>query len=181
MGLKKGQKKEASAPVLDIPVAQIRIQSCELFDEPQEIETNDGRSFTAEPNFNCLLEIEDDFGDGAHDGTTFYERFKLKQTDDGEWELRDGTKFGALAKARYGANFFESDQEFEDEDFEGFVFQAKVQPKKNFTNGQVVGSTLHYETIMAVPKPKKKGAAKSEGKAKAEGEFVEEDFDEIPF
>lgn len=180
MPLKKAQKKESSAPVLDIPVAQVKIKQAELYEEPQEITTEAGVTFTVDPNLNCLIEIVDDFGDGTHDGVTFYESFKLKQNDEGEWELRDGTKFGALAKARYGNDFFDSDQEFDEADFENFVFQAKVQPKKNFSTGQVVGSTLHYETIMAVPKPKKKGEPKSEAEAQTEA-ANDEDFDDIPF
>jgi hypothetical protein len=184
MALKKGQKKESQAPVLDIPVARLKIVECELFEEPQEIETNDGRTFTAEPHFNTRLEIVDDFGEGEHDGVQFYERFKLKvDEEDGGWELRDGTKFGALAKARYGNGFFEGDQEFAEEDFDGFVFQAKVQPKKNLATGQIVGSTLNWETIMAVPTPKEKRKAKEAEQEKlAEAEAQEDaDFEEIPF
>lgn len=180
MPLKKAQKKESTAPVLDIPVAQVKIQSAELYEEPREITTEAGSTFTVDPNFNCLIEIVDDFGDGTHDGVTFYESFKLKQDDDGDWELRDGTKFGALVKARYGNDFFQTEQEFDEADFEDFVFQAKVQPKKNFSTGQVVGSTLHYETIMAIPTPKKKGEPKTEAEAQAQLED-EKDFDDIPF
>lgn len=180
MALKKAQAKESEAPVLDIPVAQVKIRHYELFEEPQEITTNSGNTFVVDPNFNCLIEIVDDFGDGSHDGVTFYESFKLKQNEEGEWELRDGTKFGALVKARYGQDFFDSDKEFDEDDFEDFVFQAKVQPKKNISTKQVVGSMLNYETIMAIPKPKKKGEKPTPEEEKAEME-AEEDFEDIPF
>lgn len=179
MAPKKAQKKESTAPVLDIPVAKVKIRHAELFEEPQEITTEGGNTFTVDPNFNCLIEVVDDFMDSTHDGVTFYESFKLKQNESGEWELRDGTKFGALAKARYGRDFFDSDQEFNVEDFDEFEFQAKVMPKENFRTKEVIGSTLHYETIMAVPKPKKKGE-KTVEQAAAE-QANDEDFSEIPF
>jgi hypothetical protein len=153
--IKKAKKREATAPVLDLPVAKVKIIETELQAEPREIETNSGETFTSEPNLNTLIEVVDDFADGECDGVRFYERFRLKQDGDGEWELRDGTKLGALAKARYGNDFFESDVEFSAADFEGFVFQARVQPKTNFKTGQTIGSTLNWETIVAVPKPKK--------------------------
>ncbi len=83
---------------MDIGVAQIKIHNPELQEEPREIDTNDGRTFTAEPNLNTELEVVDDFGDGAYDGVKdFYERFKLKQDDDGDWTVRDGTKLGATS------------------------------------------------------------------------------------
>ncbi len=174
MVLKKAPKKEMEAPVMDIGVAQIKIHNPELQEEPREIDTNDGRTFTAEPNLNTELEVVVDFGDGAYDGVKFYERFKIKQDDDGDWTVRDGTKLGALAKARYGQDFFNSDIEFHEEDFEGFVFQAKIQPKKNLGTGQITGSTVNWEPIMAIPKPKKKSV-------EPETPVNEEDFVDIPF
>ena len=154
--IKKGKKREATAPILDLPVAKVKIIEAELQAEPKEIETNSGETFISEPNLNALIEVVDDFADGECDGVRFFERFKLKPDGDGEWELRDGTKLGALAKARYGNDFFESDVEFNAADFEEFVFQARVQPKTNFKTGQTIGSTLNWETIVAVPKPKRK-------------------------
>jgi len=54
---------------------------------------------------------------------------------------------------------------------------SRVEPKKNFTTGAVTGSMLNWETIMAVPKPKKKNVPVQA----VEGEEDEEDFDAIPF
>lgn len=180
VALKKAPAKQSEAPVLDIPVAHVKILEAVLFEEPQEIERNSGDSFTVDPNLNCLVEIVDDFLDGSNDGAQFYESFKLKQDDEGEWELRDGTKLAALAKARYGQDFFTSDTEFNEADFIGFVFQAKVQPKKHFTTKQIVGTTLNYETITAVPKSKKKGQKPTPQEQKTELE-AEEDFNELEF
>lgn len=180
MALKKAPKKESEAPVLDIPVAQVKIVRGELFEEPQEIVKDNGESFEVDPNFNCLVEIVDDYGDGTKDGMQFYESFKLKENDDGEWELRDGTKFGSLVKARYGQDFFDSDLEFDEANFQDFIFQAKVQPKKHFTTKQIIGTTLGWDSITAVPKPKKKGQVPTKQEQQAEMEN-EEDFDSIAF
>ena len=52
---------------------------------------------------------------------------------------------------------------------------SRVEPKKNFTSGKVTGSMLNWETIMAVPKPKKKAAPAQVA------EDPEEEFTDIPF
>jgi len=57
------------------------------------------------------------------------------------------------------------------------VFMSRVEPKKNFTNGKVTGTMLNWETIMAVPKPKKKNAPVPVQAV----EDPEEDFEDIPF
>jgi hypothetical protein len=180
VALRKAAAKQSEAPVLDIPIAQVKIVEGTLFEEPQEIEKSAGGSFTVDPNFNCLVEIVEDFGDGSSDGAQFYESFKLKDDGQGGWELRDGTKLAALAKARYGQDFFTSDVEFNELDFIGFVFQAKVQPKKHFTTKQVVGTCLNHESITAIPKPKKKGQKPTAQEEKAELE-KEADFNELDF
>jgi hypothetical protein len=154
MVIKKSPKKETSAPVLDLGVAKLRINSAVLQEDPKEIETTDGRTFTVEPNLNTELEVVDDLGDGTYNGVKFFDRFRLKPEHNGEWTIRDGTKLGALALARYGRDFFQSDVVFDEADFEGFLFQAKVQPKKNISTGQITGSMVNFETIMPVPKPK---------------------------
>src|SRR5215216_7939684 len=83
----------------------------------------------------------------------------MKWNDENEcWELRDGTSLGALAKARYGNDFFDSDEEadFRAEDFDEFTFMCKIVPKTNPSTKQQIGSMCHHETIMAVPDPKRK-------------------------
>ena len=182
----KSAKKE-SAPVIELPQAKIMILEAELHPEPYEVTSKAGHTFTIDPNLNCQLQIVDDLSDGTYDGAKFYDSFKLKEELDhaaimrgesghtGNWTIRDGTKLGALAKAYYGNDFFETDTPLEEEDLIGFVLMSRVEPKKNFTTGAVTGSMLNWETIMAVPKPKKKNVP-----APAV-EDPEEDFDDLPY
>jgi hypothetical protein len=173
----KSAKKESAAPVIELPQAKIRILEAELHPEPYEVTSKTGNTFTIDPNLNCQLQILDDLSDGAYDGAKFYDSFKLKQDEDsGEWTIRDGTKLGALARAYYGNDFFETDTPFDEEDLIQFVFMSRVEPKKNFSTGKVTGSMLNWETIMAVPKPKKKNAP-----VQAVEPIGEEDFSDIPF
>ncbi len=153
---KKSGKKETTAPVIDLMQAKVKILEAELHPEPYEVTNTAGTTFTIDPNLNCKIEIVDDLDEGDYDGTKFYDSFKLKQDEDGDWTIRDGTKLGALAKARYGNDFFETDQVFDEDDLEGFVFMAKIEPKTNFSTGKVTGSMLNWETIMRVPDPRKK-------------------------
>ena len=172
----KSAKKESAAPVIELPQAKIRILETELHPEPYEVTSKTGSTFTIDPNLNCQLQIVDDLSDGAYDGAKFYDSFKLKQDEDsGEWTIRDGTKLGALAKAYYGNDFFETDTPFDEEDLIQFVFMSRVEPKKNFSTGKVTGSMLNWETIMAVPKPKKNAPVQ------AVEPIDEEDFSDIPF
>src|SRR5215216_4033060 len=185
----KSAKKESAAPVIELPQAKIRILEAELHPEPYEVTSKTGNTFTIDPNLNCQLQIVDDLSDGTYDGAKFYDSFKLKEELDrealmrgegghtGNWTIRDGTKLGALAKAYYGSDFFETDAPFDEEDLIGFVFMSRVEPKKNFTSGKVTGSVLNWETIMAVPKPKKKAQAPVQAAETEE----DEDFSDIPF
>lgn len=185
---KKSEARESEAPVLDIPIAHVKIVEAELRDEPEEITTNSGETFTADPNLNCMIEVVDDMQEGKFDGTRFYDSFKLKQDPDGDWTIRDGTKLAALAKAYYGNDFFETDTVFNEDDLGGFVFQAKVEPKTNFRTKAIIGSTLNYETIVRIPvsKQEREKLAQEQrekaASAKQEAEAAnEEDFGEIPF
>lgn len=175
----KSAKKESAAPVIELPQAKIKILEAQLHPEPYEVTSKTGATFTIDPNLNCQLQIVDDLSDGTHDGAKFYDSFKLKQDEDtGDWTIRDGTKLGALAKAFYGNDFFETDTPFDEEDLIDFVFMSRVEPKKNFSSGKVTGSMLNWETIMAVPKPKKKTAPTPVEAAEAE---EDQDFSDIPF
>ncbi len=186
----KSAKKESAAPVIELPQAKIMILEAELRPEPYEVTSGKtGNTFTIDPNLNCQLQIVDDLSDGTYDGAKFYDSYKLKEEIDyaavkrgesghtGNWTIRDGTKLGALAKAYYGNDFFETDTAFEEADLIGFELMSRVEPKKNFTTGEVTGSMLNWGTIMAVPKPKKKPAPVQA----VEGEEDEEDFDDLPF
>ena len=184
----KSAKKESAAPVIELPQAKIFILEAELHPEPYEVTGKTGNTFTIDPNLNCQLQIVDDLSDGTYDGAKFYDSFKLKEELDqaaimrgesghtGNWTIRDGTKLGALAKAFYGNDFFETDRPFEEEDLIGFVLMSRVEPKKNFTTGAVTGSMLNWETIMAVPKPKKKNVPVQAGETEED-----EDWEDIPF
>jgi hypothetical protein len=175
----KSAKKESAAPVIELPQAKIMILEAELHPEPYEVTSKTGNSFTIDPNLNCQLKIVDDLADGMQDEVKFYDSFKLKRDEEsGDWTIRDGTKLGALAKAYYGNDFFETDKPFDEEDLIGFVLMSRVEPKRNFSTGQVTGSMLSWETIMAVPKPKKKPAPVQ---AVETEEDPEEEFNEIPF
>jgi len=180
VAIKKSRKKETGAPIIDLPQAKIKIVEAELRPERYEVTSNSGETFTIDPNLNCQLEITDDLADGEYDGVRFYDTFKLKEADDGTWELRDGTKFGALAKARYGQDFFETDQAFDSEDLEEFEFLAKIEPKTNFRTGKITGSMLGWETIMAIPKPKKKKKNLQAAQQEAAKAANEADFAQLP-
>jgi hypothetical protein len=172
----KSAKKESAASVIELPQAKIMILEAELHPEPYEVTSKTGSTFTIGPNLNCQLQIVDDLSDGTYDGAKFYDSFKLKQDEEsGEWTIRDGNKLGALAKAYYGNDFFETDTPFDEEDFIEFVFLSRVEPKKNFSTGKVAGSMLNWETIMAVPKLRKKAASVQAVKD------PEEDFSDIAF
>ena len=111
----KSAKKESMAPVIELPQAKIKILEAELHPEPYEVTSKSGNSFTIDPNLNCQLKIVDDLSDGDYDGAKFYDSFKLKQDEEsGNWTIRDGTKLGALAKAYYGNDFFETDTPFDE-------------------------------------------------------------------
>jgi len=115
------------------------------------------------------IEIIDDFADGEYDSMVFYDSAVLKQDEDGDWIIRDGTKAGTIAKARYGNDFFETDEVFDEADLEGFVFMCAIEPKKHRETGAVTGSMMVWNTIMKLPVPKKK--AKTNGRGTT-GELV---------
>jgi hypothetical protein len=179
MGIKKEKKTEFTAPVLDLRMAQLQIIEGTLQEEPEEVTTKSGETFTSKPNFNVKIEVVDDFQDGEYDGIQFYDRFVLKQNRVGEWRIRPGTKFGYLCEARYGDNFFEDDnnQQFNEEDFIGFTFQAALEPKKHRTTGQVTGTSVAYQTIHPVPSPKTKKATKKDATVKKNSGRIKDELD----
>jgi hypothetical protein len=171
MTVRKERKDENSPPVLNLQQAKLKMTKPDFEDKPKEITLDDGRKFTTTPGLNARIEVVDDFGDGTHDGTVWWERFPLKQAKDSdgepiedEWIIGRKGKLGALCIARYGPDFFDDDGiEFASDKFDGFEFQTKVVPKENLSTGKVTGSRCHHETIGPVPKPKKKknGGGKS--------------------
>jgi hypothetical protein len=182
VSIKKAPKKESSAPIITVPMARVRLNRPEFHPDPRDVESKDGsRTFAIDPGLNAQVEIVDDHGDGSYDGVKFYQNFKLKWNEDGEfWEFRDGTSLAALMKACYGDIDFDSDEDFDFhvEDFDEFEFMCKVVPKKNPSTGQEIGSMCHYETIWAGPNPKKKKKLSTAQQAAREATNAE--IDELP-
>jgi hypothetical protein len=84
-------KKSATgggAPSLDILAAKLRIVEGELYLDEYEVKLDNGRSFLAEPNLNTKIEVVKNLVEPSiHEGAVFFDRFKLKQDDDGDWAL----------------------------------------------------------------------------------------------
>ena len=161
VSIKRGKKKESSAPVVTIPQAKVKLVDVEFHPQSRELTTKDGtRTFTVDPGLNAQVVVVDDMDDGTYDGLKFYQTFRMKWNEDvEEWEIREGTALGNLFRAKYGQGFdFESEEDFEfdEDDFENFMFMTKIVPKKNPSTKQEIGSMCHHETIMAIPDPKRK-------------------------
>ncbi len=145
-------KKSASgggAPSLDILAAKIRIIEAELSLEEKEVKLDNGRSFMAEPNLNCKIEvIKNLVNPGADEGVKFFDRFKLKKDDDGEWAFLKYSKLGNLIMVRYGEEWFDDpNAEFEEADFEGFEFVAQVEPKTDSKGKPLSGSVVNWKSM----------------------------------
>ena len=163
------------APVLDILQAHVKLFDVEEYTEPYTVERkSDNAQFTLDPGFNCTVEIVDDGGDGSDNGTKFYESFKYKQDQDGNWFNKENSKLGQLTNV-VKPGYFEdaSIPDLTEEDLEGFEMMCRVKPKKNPNTGKVTGSTIDWETMTPVPTKKEKVAATAEPD--------EEDFEDIPF
>jgi hypothetical protein len=73
---------------LDILAARLRIVEAELTLEEREVKLDNGRTFMAEPNLNVKVEVVENMVDpGVDEGVRFYDRFKLKKDDDGDWSF----------------------------------------------------------------------------------------------
>src|SRR5215203_5945596 len=127
MVMVKKSAGNGGAPSLDILAAKLRILEAELSLEEREVKLDNGRTFMAEPNLNVKVEVVANMIDpGVDEGVKFYERFKLKEDDDGDWSFAKYSKLGNLIIVRYGERWFEDDSaEFEEGDFEGFEFVAQ--------------------------------------------------------
>src|ERR687897_2579851 len=125
--VKKSAGNSGGVPSLDILAAKLRIVEAELSLEEREVKLDNGRTFMAEPNLNVKVEVIANMVDpGVDEGVKFYDRFKLKKDDDGEWAFLKYSKLGNLIVVCYGHEWFEDpNAEFEEGDFEGFEFVAK--------------------------------------------------------
>ena len=176
-------KKSASgggAPSLDILAAKLRILEAELSLQEKQVELDNGRSFVAEPNLNVKVEVVKNLvNPGIDEGVKFFDRFKLKKDDDGDWTFAKYSKLGNLISIRYGDRWFDDPRaEFEEEDFEGFEFVAQVEPKTDSKGKQLTGSVVNWKSIRPAGGADEKEAEQK--KAEAEKE-AGEDFDNIPF
>jgi hypothetical protein len=119
------------------------------------------------PHLNCLVEVVDDYGDGEHDGKKFYEKFKLSRVDKDKvesdlevaaWEGRPGTKFASCMESKYGPKFWDNGAEFDPDDFDGWEFNAGLEPRKapGASDSAATGTQIDYKSMHAIPKPKKK-------------------------
>ncbi len=164
------------APVLDIMKAHVKLFDVEERTEPFTVtRKSDGSTFTLDPQFKCSVEILDDYDEDTDDGETFFESFKYKWVKKNEgWENQENSKLGMLTKVVKGKEYFddESIPALTASDLEGFEMICRVKPKKNPNTGQIIGSTIDWETMKAVPTKAAVAAVAAE---------EEEDFDSIPF
>jgi hypothetical protein len=178
-------KKSASsggAPSLDILAAKLQIVEAELSLEEKQVTLDNGRSFTADPNLNVKVEVVKNLVEsGVDEGTRFYDRFKLKKDEDGDWTFAKYSKLGNLITVRYGEGWFEDPSaEFEESDFQGFEFVAQVEPKSDPKGKPLAGSTINWKSMRPAGGADEREAEIREARVKAETE-EEEDFNKIPY
>jgi hypothetical protein len=160
---------DGGAPSLDILAAKLRIIEAELSLEEKQVDLDNGRSFMAEPNLNVKAEV-----------VKFFDRFRLKKDDEGDWTFAKYSKLGNLIAVRYGEEWFDNGAEFEEADFEGFEFIAQVEPKTDPKGKPLAGSSINWKSIRPAGGADEK-TAPSAVKAKAYADAVsEEDCDDIP-
>lgn len=144
-------KKSASgggAPSLDILAAKLRVLEPELTLEEKKVEPEKGKAFMAEPNLNLKLEVVKNLVEpGVDEGVKFFDRFKLKKDDDGDWTFAKYSKLGNLIKLKYGEEWFDSDEEFNENDFLDLEFIAQVEPKTDPKGNPLAGSTINWKSI----------------------------------
>src|SRR5215212_8693824 len=178
-------KKSASgggAPSLDILAAKLRIVEAELSLEEKEVNLDNGRSFVAEPNLNVKVEVVKNLVEPGNDeGVRFFDRFKLKKDEDGDWVFAKYSKLGNLIAVRYGEGWFDDPLVgFGEADFEGYAFIAQVEPKTDPKGKPLTGSTINWKSIRAAGGADEREAELREVRSNAEAE-EEEDFENIPF
>jgi hypothetical protein len=179
MVMVKKSAGNGGAPSLDILAANLRIVEAELSLEEREVKLDNGRTFMAEPNLNVKVEVVANMIDpGVDEGVKFYERFKLKKDDDGDWSFAKYSKLGNLIMVRYGEDWFDDPRaEFEEADFEDFEFIAQVEPKTDSKGKPLTGSTINWKSIRPTGGAEEKEAKEARtSAAREEGD----DFDRIP-
>lgn len=136
------------APSLDILAAKLRVLEPELTLEEKKVEPEKGKAFMAEPNLNLKLEVVKNLIEpGLDEGVKFFDRFKLKKDDAGDWTFAKYSKLGNLIKLKYGEEWFDSDEEFNENDFLELEFIAQVEPKTDPKGNPLSGSTINWKSI----------------------------------
>jgi hypothetical protein len=160
---------------LDILAAVVRVLETNLQLEPREIELPNGQSFTADPNLSLKLQVEKNLVEpGVHEGVVFWDRFKLKSGELGEWFMSRCSKLGNLLVVRYSEEWFDDpDAEFLEEDFEDFVFACRILPKTNPKGEKLKGSTVDWQSMRPAQADKEKASSAEEQ--------ADQDFADIPF
>jgi hypothetical protein len=165
------------APSLDILAAKLRVLEPELTLEEKKVEPEKSKAFMAEPNLNLKLEVVKNLVEpGVDEGVKFFDRFKLKKDDDGDWTFAKYSKLGNLIKLKYGEEWFDSDEEFNENDFLDLEFIAQVEPKTDPKGNPLAGSTINWKSI-------RPAGGKDEAEVEEESEADDEDVDadEAPF
>ena len=177
--VKKSAGNSGGVPSLDILAAKLRIVEAELSLEEREVNLDNGRTFMAEPNLNVKVEVVANMVDpGIDEGVKFFDRFKLKKDDQGDWSLARYSKFGNLIIVRYGEEWFDDPgAEFEEADFEDFEFIAQVESKTDAKGKPLTGSTINWKSIRPAGGAEEKEAKEARASLARE---EEEDFDKIP-
>jgi hypothetical protein len=177
--VKKSAGNSGGVPSLDILAAKLRIVEAELSLEEREVNLDNGRTFMAEPNLNVKAQVVANMVDpGVDEGVKFYDRFKLKKDDEGDWSFAKYSKLGNLIMVRYGEDWFDDPRaEFEEADFEDFEFIAQVEPKTDSKGKPLTGSTINWKSIRPAGGAEEKEARESRTSAARE---EEDNFDKVP-
>jgi hypothetical protein len=180
MVLVKKSTGGGGAKNMDILAARVRILDADLTLEEREIRLDNGTTFVADPNLNCKFSVEKNLVEpGIHEGATFFDRFKLKVDEYGDWTVAKYSKLGNLALVRYGEEWFEDEMaEFAEADFEDFAFVCRIQPKRNAKGEELKGSSIDWQSMRQAGAKEEKAAAENVAAAEAE---EADDFRDIPF
>jgi hypothetical protein len=179
MVMVKKSNESGGAPSLDILAAKLRVVEAEYFAEPYEVNLDSGRAFEADPNVNIRVEVLKNLVEpGKDEGEKFFDRFKLKRDNNGEWVFSKYSKLGNLMMVLYGRDWFEDETAgFDESDLLGFEFIAQVEPKQDNSGKPLAGSTINWKSMRPAGGTDEKEAV--ERKA-ADANEEAEDLDNIP-
>jgi hypothetical protein len=164
------------APSLDVLAAKLKILEVEYRPEPYEVKMDSGRTFEADPNVNVKVEVVQNLVVPSKDESVkFFDRFKLKQDDAGDWVFSKYSKLGNLMMVRYGPDWFEDEGAgFSENDLLDFEFIARIEPKQDRNGKPLPGSSIDWKSMRPA------GGA-DEVVAAGDVKEDEEEFSDIPF